>query len=73
MRFLEDKLIEPSHFVATFGEQGTVWEDFVAASRRLDRIYNGIVFKHHAVLDEARFPVNDDIFSQICEDLSHKN
>jgi len=73
MRFLEDKLIEPSHFVANFGEHGTAWEDFVGASRRLDRIYNGIVFKKHDILDAPDFRIDDPVFSGICEGLSHKN
>ena len=73
MRFLEDKLIEPSYFVASFGERGTAWEDFVSASRRLDKIYNGIVFKQHGVLDKADFPVDDEAFARICEDISNRN
>lgn len=73
IRFLEDKLIEPNHLVANFGEKGTVWEDFVASSHRLDNIYNGIVFKKHALLDAPTFKVKDEQFGDICEQLSHKN
>ncbi len=73
MRFLEDKLIEPSYFVTSFGERGTAWSDFVSASRRLDKIYNGIVFKQHGVLDKADFPVDDDAFARICEGISNRN
>lgn len=45
MRFLEDKLIEPEPIVESLGKKGSAWQDFVAASRRLDSIYNGIIFK----------------------------
>ena len=71
IRFLEDKLIHPEHLVAKFGDRGTAWQDFVAASRKLDGIYNGIVFKAHAILDQPGFPVDDDAFADICARLSH--
>ncbi len=73
MRFLEDKLIEPSNFVANFGERGTAWQDFVTVSRRLDGTYNGIVFKQHSILDADDFQIDDAAFARICEKLSHKN
>ncbi len=73
IRFLEDKLIHPEHLVAKFGDRGTVWQDFVAASHKLDGIYNGIVFKAHAILDQPGFPVDDDAFADICARLSHTN
>ena len=73
MRFLEDKLIEPEPMVSKFGDKGGVWGDFVAASKRLDRIYNGIVFKRNNLLDASNFKVNDDQFGEICERLSHIN
>jgi type I restriction-modification system DNA methylase subunit len=73
IRFLEDKLIHPDHLVANFGDKGTPWQDFVAASRKLDGIYNGIVFKPHAILDKTGFKVDDDAFAGICEKLAHVN
>jgi type I restriction-modification system DNA methylase subunit len=73
IRFLEDKLIEPQYVVAKFGEHGSAWGDFIAASRRLDGIYNGIVFKKHDILDQGSFKVDDDQFSEICEALCHVN
>jgi type I restriction-modification system DNA methylase subunit len=73
IRFLEDRLIENQHLVASFGDKGTAWEDFIAASRRLDGVYNGIVFKRHAKLDDRDFAPDDTLFSAICEDLSHIN
>ena len=73
IRFLEDKLIEPQHLVAKFGERGSAWGDFIAASRRLDGIYNGIVFKKNDILDSPSFKVDDDQFGEICEALCHVN
>jgi len=73
LRFLEDKGIEPQRIVDRFGDKGTAWEDFIAASRRLDGIYNGIVFKQHARLDSNKFHVDDAAFADICESLAHVN
>ncbi len=73
IRFLEDKQIEPQYLVSKFGERGSVWGDFIATSRRLDGIYNGIVFKENAVLDKLTFKVDDDQFAEICEALCHVN
>ena len=69
MRFLEDKLIEPERMIAKFGHKGNHWQDFVAQSRRLDRIYNGIVFKEHFV-DRSGFKADDGVFGNICDDLA---
>ena len=73
LRFLEDKLIEPSHLVAKFGEKGTAWQDFISASRRLDGIYNGIVFKKHDLLDTHDFIGDEEEFADICQKLCHIN
>jgi hypothetical protein len=73
LRFLEDKGIEGQRLVDRFGEKGTAWGDFVAASRRLDGIYNGIVFRHHDILDADSFQVDDKVFAYICETLAHVN
>lgn len=73
LRFLEDKGIEPQRLVDKFGDKGTAWEDFIAASRRLDGIYNGIVFKQHDILDGGKFRVDDTAFADICESLAHIN
>ena len=54
IRFLEDKLIEPDPIIPTFGKTKkgrTAWQDFLAASYRLDKIYNGVVFKYNPLLD----------------------
>lgn len=73
IRFLEDKLIEPEYLVSSFGDRGSVWGDFVAASRRLDATYNGIVFKKHPLLDSPRLIVDDAVFGDVCEEMSHIN
>src|SRR5207302_11409124 len=64
---------ENQHLVASFGDKGTAWEDFIAASRKLDGVYNGIIFKRHTKLDDRDFAPDDALFSAICEDLSHIN
>jgi adenine-specific DNA-methyltransferase len=73
IRFLEDKGIEAQRLVDKFGDKGTAWQDFIATSRRLDGIYNGIVFKDHPLLDKPGFRVDDDLFADICKKLAHAN
>jgi adenine-specific DNA-methyltransferase len=73
LRFLEDKQIEIPSLVDKFGSRGTPWEDFIAASRRLDGIYNGVVFKKHDILDAPTFRADEDAFADICERLSYIN
>ena len=73
LRFLEDKGIETRRHIDAFGDKGSAWEDFIAISRRLDGIYNGIVFKEHTILDALTFRVDDNAFADICEGLAHVN
>lgn len=73
LRFLEDRGIEPQRVVDEFGDHGPVWDDFVAASKRLDTIYNGVVFKRHDILDDPKFRVDDATFGDICERLASLN
>ena len=73
IRFLEDKLIHPENLISEFGNKATAWKDFISTSRRLDGIYNGIVFKQHEILDAPSFKIDDNDFSDICEKLSHVN
>jgi len=73
MRFLEDKLIHPDSLIETFGRKGSAWQDFIATSRRLDGIYNGIVFKQHEILDAPSFRVDDGAFASICANLEPAN
>ena len=71
-RFLEDKFIEPQRIISTFGSRGSAWDDFIAASRRLDKIYNGVVYKHNDWLDE-KVKIDDAAFAEICRRFSHVN
>jgi hypothetical protein len=73
MRFLEDKLIEPEPLVENLGVRGSVWQDFVSTSHRLDAIYNGIIFKKHTLLDAPDFHVDERTFAGIRESLAHTN
>ena len=71
IRFLEDKLIEPHHYLSEFGDRKTAWEDFLLTSRTLDAKYNGIVFKKHQIDSHNIIEPDDKTFSFICEELSH--
>jgi type I restriction-modification system DNA methylase subunit len=73
MRFIEDKQIQPEEYVSNFGRKNSAWRDFIATSRRLDGIYNGIVFKRHAIMDDPSFKADEDAFADICRKLSHDN
>ena len=73
MRFLEDKLIESQPLVETLGTRSTAWHDFVALCAKLDRVYNGILFKKHSIIDAASFKMDGDVFEQIRERLAHTN
>src|SRR5215211_5133572 len=73
MRFLEDKLIEPEAIVERLGERGSAWRDFVSQSSRLDRTYNGIIFKRHGIIDDDKFAVDDRVFAGVRERLAHTN
>jgi hypothetical protein len=73
MRFLEDKLIEPEPMVEKLGLKGTAWQDFASTSRRLDAIYNGVIFKQHGLLDAPDFQVDERMFAGIIDSLSHAN
>ena len=73
MRFLEDKLIEPEPIIEKLGTKDTAWQDFIAVSRRLDGIYNGIIFKRHDLLDAPDFQVDERVFDRIRQSLAHTN
>ena len=73
MRFLEDKLIEPEVMVERLGENGSAWADFVAQSQRLNRIYNGIIFRHHRIIDDPAFVADERVFASARERLAHTN
>ena len=73
IKFLEDKMIEPHHYVSEFGNRRSAWEDFVTASITLDAKYNGVVFKKCLIDTKNIIEPDDKTFSKICEDLSHEN
>ena len=70
LRFLEDKQIEEHQLVARFTDKDSAWKNFVIASRRLDGIYNGVVFKEHAILDATSFRADNEVFADICRHIS---
>ena len=69
-RFLEDKLIEPEPIISRLGTKTSAWKQFVRECSRLDKQYNGVVYKHHAVLDSPSFNVDDASFLAICDELT---
>ena len=69
IRFLEDKLIEPETMIDKFNS----WADFVSESARLNKIYNGIIFRHHAIIDANDFQPPEKTFTDICDALSPKD
>jgi type I restriction-modification system DNA methylase subunit len=73
LRFLEDKQIETEVSVSDIGKSKNAWATFQFACRRLDGIYNGIVFKTLPRLDDKSFEVDADVFGDICERLAAEN
>ncbi len=73
IKFLEDKMIEPNHYVSEFGNRKSAWEDFITASITLDAKYNGVVFKKSLIDTKNIIEPDDKTFSSICEELSHEN
>jgi len=74
IRFLEDKLVEPSAIIDNLGtKSGSAWRDFIGEMPRLNQIYNGVIFKPHDILDNPNFAPDERAFEQIRDDLSHKN
>jgi type I restriction-modification system DNA methylase subunit len=74
IRFLEDKQIEPEEIISKFGESGnSAWRDFIAKCRKFDAVYNGTIYKKNDILDVPGFRFNEEVFADICEQLSNKN
>ena len=75
LRFLEDKVIETECRVEDFARAavGQGWERFLAASRKLDGRYNGVVFKRHEILDGGKLIVDAADFAEVCEALLYVN
>jgi adenine-specific DNA-methyltransferase len=63
IRFLEDKQIEQQPIISHFGQRSkSHWQDFTTATKRLDQIYNGIIFKAHFILDDKAFQPSSTAF-----------
>ncbi len=74
IRFLEDKLVEPSEIIDRLGKKtGSAWRDFAAEMPRLNQIYNGIIFKPHDILDSPELAPDDRTFAETLGWLSHRN
>jgi len=73
IRFLEDKQIEPDHYVSEFANSKSPWKDYKIASRKLDAKYNGVVFKKHTIDGDNFLAPDNETFSSICEGLAHIN
>lgn len=73
IKFLEDKLIEPDHYVSQFGRRKSAWEDFLTDSRKLDAKYNGVVFKKSLIDSRNIIEPDAKTFAAICDELSHEN
>ena len=74
IRFLEDKLVETGEIINGFGSRGgSPWRDFVGESARLNKIYNGIIFKPHDILDSTTFTPDEKAFEEVRDDLSNLN
>lgn len=72
IRFLEDKLIEPSTILDKFGDKPRAWKQFVGKSKDFDKSYNGIIFKPHPIIDADDFEVDDKTFLDVCDDFASK-
>ncbi len=72
IRFLEDKLIEPSTILDKFGDEPHPWKKFISKSREFDKTYNGIIFKEHPVIDRDNFVVDNKTFTDITDSLADK-
>ncbi len=70
LRFLEDKLIEPERIVQKIASHKHPWAEFISQTRRLDSIYNGVVFKPHSLLDKPGFVKNATDFVGILKKIS---
>src|SRR5262249_12328214 len=70
MQFLDERHADSERLVARFARSATAWQDFMAASRRLERIYDGKLLARHAVLDDPAFRADEETFAGICADLA---
>lgn len=69
IRFLEDKHIEQRSFVKKWADSKKSFADFLKDCRQFDKVYNGIIFKQHPIIDNNKFSLNDEWFRKICSDM----
>ncbi len=72
LRFLEDKLIEPEDRVSRWND-GDAWRSFHAAAAALNAKYNGVLWRHHALLDAEGFAPQGSVWADICWRISNQN
>ncbi len=74
IRFLEDKLVEANELINNFGAgKNSAWQDFTNESVRLNKIYNGIIFKPHSILDNPNFAPDERAFEETRDWISARN
>lgn len=54
-------------------KSGIAWRDFIAEMPRLNQIYNGTLFRTHAILDRSDFAPDERSFEQTRDWLAHVN
>src|SRR5205085_4126817 len=59
--------------VDELNKQSSAWSAFITTSRRLDKIYNGIIFKEHPLLDSDAFNGDEKTFRGITTPLAQTN
>jgi adenine-specific DNA-methyltransferase len=69
IRFLEDKHIEQRSFIQKWAESKRPFADFLKDCRELDKVYNGIIFKVHPIVDHNKFIQSDEWFRRVCADM----
>lgn len=69
IRFLEDKHIEQTSYVRKWSESKHPYADFLKDCREFDKVYNGIIFKQHSIIDNRIYSTNDDWFRIVCQEM----
>jgi adenine-specific DNA-methyltransferase len=69
IRFLEDKHIEQKSFVQKWANSKHPYTDFIKDCKDFDKVYNGIIFKHHPIVDNSIFTKNDKWFQKVCNEM----
>lgn len=69
IRFLEDKHIEQKSFVQKWAESKRPYSDFLKDCKDFDKVYNGIIFKHHPIVDNPIYSKDDMWFQKVCNDM----